>query len=95
LAVASHADFEASRFVPALKLNGDLADLLLVGAEREGLDCFLLSFSEALSANIRDLCVLFYFMGSFVWYCTPTFVFNEASMPFGAHRVQKKRCYVW
>jgi hypothetical protein len=44
LAVASIADFEASGFVPALKLNGDLADLLLLGGEREGLDCFFLFF---------------------------------------------------
>lgn len=76
LAVASHADFEASGFVPASKLDGDLADLLLVGGEREGPDCFLLSFSEALSASIRDLCVLFYFMGSFVVYCSPTVCFQ-------------------
>jgi hypothetical protein len=58
LAIASHAVFEASGFVPALKLDGGMTDLQLVGGEREGLDCFLLSFSEALSANIRDLCVL-------------------------------------
>jgi hypothetical protein len=76
LAVASHGIFEASGLVPALKLDGDMADLLLVGGEREGLDCFLLSFSEALSVNIRDLCVLFYFMGSFVMYCTPTVYFQ-------------------
>jgi hypothetical protein len=72
LAVASHTGFEASGFVPALELDGDMADLMLVGGEREGLDCFFLSFSEALSANIRDLCIIFYFMGSIVMYCTPT-----------------------
>jgi hypothetical protein len=63
LAVASHADLEASGFVPASELDGDLADLLLVGGEREGLDCVFLPLSEALSANARDLCVIFLFHG--------------------------------
>jgi hypothetical protein len=71
LAVASHTGFEASGFVPALELDGDMADLMLVGGEREGLDCFFLLFSETLSANTRDLYVIFYFMGSFLICCTP------------------------
>jgi hypothetical protein len=72
LTVASHVDCKASGFVPALELDGDMVDLLLVGGEREGHDCFSFSFSEALSTNIKDLCVIFFFMGSFVMYCTPT-----------------------
>jgi hypothetical protein len=42
-----------------------------VGKEK-GLIAFFFSFRKALSANIRDLCVIFYFMGSFVMYCSPT-----------------------
>jgi hypothetical protein len=71
-AVAFIAGFEASGIVPASKFDGDIAGFLLIGGEREGLDCFCIVFSEVFSANTRGLCIIFHFMGSFVIICTPT-----------------------
>jgi hypothetical protein len=63
---------EASGFVPAPVLDGGDCDLSLDGGQREGSDCFQKSFSEVFSANTKDLCVIFFFMGSFVKDCTAT-----------------------
>ncbi|KAK1679081.1 hypothetical protein QYE76_039929 [Lolium multiflorum] len=48
-AVAFIAGFEASGVVPALESDGDIADLKLIGGEREGPDCasMVLSMSSA------------------------------------------------
>jgi hypothetical protein len=60
----------ASGFVPASEHDGGSFDLQLDGGEREGSDYILPSFSEVFSAITRDICVIFFLMGSFVTTCT-------------------------
>lgn len=62
----------ASGFVPASGHGGGAADLRLGGGEKEGPNCCYLLSYEVFSAFTRDLCVVFYFMGSFVKECTST-----------------------
>jgi hypothetical protein len=71
-AVASIAGFEASGVVPALESDGDIADLQLIGGEREGPDCVCILFSGVFSANTRGLCKIFSFYGVLCKKCTPT-----------------------
>jgi hypothetical protein len=59
-------------FVPASGHGGGVAVLWLDGGEREGPDCFVLSFSEVFSTNARDLYVICNLMGSFVTICKST-----------------------
>jgi hypothetical protein len=66
---------EASGFVPASTHGGGVAGLWLVGGEREGSDCFEKKFSGVFSALARDLCVICFFMGSFVTICSSTALF--------------------
>jgi hypothetical protein len=60
----------ASGFVPASEHDGGSFDLRLGGGEREGSDYILPSFSEVFFAITRDICVIFFLMGSFVTTCT-------------------------
>jgi hypothetical protein len=49
----------ASGSVSASVHNGGSPDLRLGGCRREGLDCFVVSFSEVFSTYIRDPSVFF------------------------------------
>jgi hypothetical protein len=71
-AIANNVGTTASSFVPASELNGGSSDLLLDGGDREGPDCFFLSFREALSTLPGRVWFFPFLIGSFVTLCTST-----------------------
>jgi hypothetical protein len=75
LVPAYYGDIVASGLVPAPVFDGGAADLRLVGREREGLNCFLFPICKVFSAFIRDPCVFYNLMGSFVTICNPLLLF--------------------
>ena len=72
LVAASLVFSGASGLVPAPDHDGGVANFRLGGGQREGSNCFSLSFRQVFSANSRGLCVITYLMGSFVIICTST-----------------------
>jgi hypothetical protein len=66
LIAATNASIEASGFVSTAVLDGGELDLWLDDGERGGPDFLCKYFSGVFPANARDICVVFYFMGSFV-----------------------------
>jgi hypothetical protein len=72
LATAFNVRLKASGFVPAFILDGGCPDLWLDDGNRGGPDCSGRFFREVSSINIRDLCVIFFLMGSFVIFYTAT-----------------------
>jgi hypothetical protein len=72
LATAFNVGLKASGFIPAFILDGGCPDLWLDDGNRGGPDCDVRSFREVSSTINRDLCVIFFLMGSFVIFYTAT-----------------------
>jgi hypothetical protein len=72
LATASNVGLKASGFVPAFILDGGCPDLWLDDGNRGGPDCDVRFFREFSPTNIRDLCVIFFLLGSFIIFYTAT-----------------------
>jgi hypothetical protein len=72
LATASNVGLKASDFVPTFILDGGCPDLWLDDGNRGGPVCVVRFFRVFSPTSIRDLCVIFFLLRSFVIFCTTT-----------------------